>query len=645
MPKIRRPVVWRALFREQGDLLEVTKRGGGGNSSRESEILSDNQQASVGTFESIAYYLRVYRTYIGRRLYIVFVLTGLAALAEGLGITLLLPLLKVTDTGGGEEEVSGTVQEALYAALTWIGIEESVVGILLLIGVVFLMKGLLKFAETGYRGYLQARLLRELKGRLFRKYGRMDYEYFSSTNTGHLVNVINGRVNGFYSSFEHFARFMSKVITSLSYFAVAFALAWQFALMALVMGGIVLFLFKYLNAYVRTLSGQAAQEQSQLNKLLMQALHSFKYIASTDQVRHLTDGVFDSIRRLTGYRFRQKVAGAFTKAIREPLSVFFIILVVIIQVTVLSAPLAPIFVALVLFHRGMQTMVGVQKRWQSTMDKIGSLEMVVDEFETLEQHRESDGDVELGPLSDGIEVRDVSFAYDEDGDVLHNVSVDIPANETVALVGESGAGKSTLVDMLTLMLSPRRGEVVIDGVPGSEIDLSSWRSQIGYVSQETAIFDDTVANNISLWKGDYTSDSEVRERAEEAARRAYAHHFIADLPEGYQTVVGDNGVRLSGGQRQRLFVARELYKQPNLLILDEATSDLDSASERHIQNSIDALQGKVTVVTIAHRLSTVKNADRVYVLDEGRVIEEGSYHELRARENGQFREMVEMQSL
>jgi ABC-type multidrug transport system fused ATPase/permease subunit len=645
MPKIRRPVVWRALFREQGDLLEVTKRGGGGNSSRESEILSDNQQASVGTFESIAYYLRVYRTYIGRRLYIVFVLTGLAALAEGLGITLLLPLLKVTDTGGGEEEVSGTVQEALYAALTWIGIEESVVGILLLIGVVFLMKGLLKFAETGYRGYLQARLLRELKGRLFRKYGRMDYEYFSSTNTGHLVNVINGRVNGFYSSFEHFARFMSKVITGLSYFAVAFALAWQFALMALVMGGIVLFLFKYLNAYVRTLSGRAAQEQSQLNKLLMQALHSFKYIASTDQVRHLTDGVFDSIRRLTGYRFRQKVAGAFTKAIREPLSVFFIILVVIIQVTVLSAPLAPIFVALVLFHRGMQTMVGVQKRWQSTMDKIGSLEMVVDEFETLEQHRESDGDVELGPLSDGIEVRNVSFAYDEDGDVLHDVSVDIPANETVALVGESGAGKSTLVDMLTLMLSPRRGEVVIDGVPGSEIDLSSWRSQIGYVSQETAIFDDTVANNISLWKGDYTSDSEVRERAEEAARRAYAHHFIADLPEGYQTVVGDNGVRLSGGQRQRLFVARELYKQPNLLILDEATSDLDSASERHIQNSIDALQGKVTVVTIAHRLSTVKNADRVYVLDEGRVIEEGSYHELRARENGQFREMVEMQSL
>jgi ABC-type multidrug transport system fused ATPase/permease subunit len=159
------------------------------------------------------------------------------------------------------------------------------------------------------------------------------------------------------------------------------------------------------------------------------------------------------------------------------------------------------------------------------------------------------------------------------------------------------------------------------------------------------VFDDTVANNIYLWQGDIEDDPALRERMIHAAERAHADHFIRDLPNGYQTVVGDRGVRLSGGQRQRLFVARELFKQPNLLLLDEATSDLDTASEQHIQDSIDALQGEVTVVIIAHRLSTVKNADRVYVLDEGRVIEEGPYHELRARENGEFREMVEMQSL
>jgi subfamily B ATP-binding cassette protein MsbA len=199
--------------------------------------------------------------------------------------------------------------------------------------------------------------------------------------------------------------------------------------------------------------------------------------------------------------------------------------------------------------------------------------------------------------------------------------------------------------MLTLMLRPRTGRIEIDGVDADEVDLPSWRSQIGYVSQETVVFDDTIANNISLWQGDMEEDPALRERVIDAAERAYADHFIRDLPNSYQTVVGDRGVRLSGGQRQRLFVARELFKRPNLLILDEATSALDTESERYIQQSINALKGEMTVVIIAHRLSTIKNVDYVYVLDEGRVIEEGSYHELRGHEGSQFREMVEMQTL
>jgi subfamily B ATP-binding cassette protein MsbA len=225
------------------------------------------------------------------------------------------------------------------------------------------------------------------------------------------------------------------------------------------------------------------------------------------------------------------------------------------------------------------------------------------------------------------------------------MTLEIPVNTTVALVGESGAGKSTLVDLLTLMLKPRTGTVFIDGIPHGDVDLASWRDQIGYVSQETVVFDDTIANNISLWAGDMEVDSALRERVVQAAKQAYADHFIRDLPNGYQTVVGDRGVRLSGGQRQRLFVARELFKQPNLLLLDEATSALDTESERYIQQSIDALKGEMTVVIIAHRLSTIKNVDHVYVLDEGRIVEEGPYEELRLRENGSFREMVEMQRL
>jgi ABC-type multidrug transport system fused ATPase/permease subunit len=379
---------------------------------------------------------------------------------------------------------------------------------------------------------------------------------------------------------------------------------------------------------------------------LVQTLQALKYIVSTNQTAHLRSRVTGSIERLTGYMFRQNVASAFTNSLKEPVSVLLITGIIALQVLVFQEPVAPIFVALLLFHRGMQAMVAIQGGWQNTMNAIGSVEMVDEEFETVLAHQEGREGRAVGALSEGIQFEGVHFAYnEEDGDVLHDVNISVPANQTVALVGESGAGKSTLVDMMSLLLPPRTGEIRIDGVPRDEVDLTSWRDQIGYVSQETVVFDDTVANNISLWQGDIEQDPALRERVFHAAERAHAHHFIQDLPDGYQTVVGDRGVRLSGGQRQRLFVARELFKQPNLLLLDEATSDLDTASEQHIQSSIDALQGEVTVVIIAHRLSTVKNADRVYVLDEGRVIEEGSYHELRAREDGEFREMVEMQSL
>jgi ABC-type multidrug transport system fused ATPase/permease subunit len=229
--------------------------------------------------------------------------------------------------------------------------------------------------------------------------------------------------------------------------------------------------------------------------------------------------------------------------------------------------------------------------------------------------------------------------------VLRNITLTIPARMMIALVGGSGAGKSTMVDLLTLLLKPRVGSIRIDGVPSDAVKLSSWRSQIGYVSQDAVMFDQSVAANISMLNPAATADPEIFERVREAARRANIAGFIEELPEGYGTMIGDRGIRLSGGQRQRLFIARELFKRPSLLILDEATSALDSESERAVQESIDNLHGEITVVIIAHRLSTIRNADRVYVLERGCLIEEGGYEELRQMQGSRFRNMVQLQKV
>lgn len=597
-------------------------------------------------FESITYYLGVYKNFIGKRLYLVFFLTAAATLTEGLGITLMLPLIEAADAGDGGLNQGGMAIQFLNNILAFIGIRNSVIGILVFIGIIFIVKGVLKFIEGGYASYLRAQLMQEIKGKMFNAYRVMDYSYYAHNNTGHFINVINGQINNFIRSFDTFTRFLTMIITTASYLSIAFILAWNFALMAIGIGILLLFLFKYLNTYVQDLSRKSAREESILNKFLVQTIQSFKYLASTNQMQHLKGGVMTSIRKLAHYMFRQGAASAFTQAIREPVSVIFLLFVIIVQVVVFDSPIAPIFVALLLFHRGMQHMISIQDDWQKTMEKIGSLEMVVKEFEVLKYNKETNGELIVGPLSDRIELRDVDFKYDnKDENVLKSINIEIPVNKMIAFVGESGAGKSTLIDTLTLLLKPQKGQLLIDGVNASEIETSSWRSQIGYVSQETVVFDDTVANNICLWKGDYENDPEVRKNVEEAAKRAFAHEFIKDLGQEYGTVVGDRGVRLSGGQRQRLFIARELYKKPNLLILDEATSSLDTESERYIQKSIDSLKGAMTVVIIAHRLSTIKNSDLIYVLEKGEIIESGTYDELSLNSESRFAKMVAVQSL
>lgn len=569
----------------------------------------------------------------------------LVALTHGLGFTMLLPLLRVSQSSTNPEEL-GSAERVLFDLLSWMGIAGSMVWILGFIALIFLAKGMLKFAQGSYIGYLQADLLRELKMRLFDEYNRMTYRYYIGQNTGHFINVINQQVNRFFQSFSKFSRALTRIVSALSFFAYAFAITWKFALTVLLVGIGLLALFKYLNAYVRRLSRRISKEMSRLNKFLVQSLKAFKYVVSTGQTDRMRTGVTDSVRRLTGDIFRQRIAGALTDSVREPISVLVVTAVIAFQVAVLNEPVTPIFVALLLFHKGMQSMMAVQSQWQKTMDMIGSAEVVDEEIQRVQKNKESTGTRTLGPLHEGIEFRNVCYAYnDGDGDVLHDVSVSIPANTTIAFVGKSGAGKSTLIDMISLMLKPRTGTIEIDGIPNNEVDVASWRNQIGYVSQDTVIFDDSVAKNIHLWQGDIEEDPELRERVIDAARRAHAHEFIKGLPDGYQTMVGEEGMRLSGGQRQRLFVARELFKQPELLLLDEATSDLDTASEQHIQDSLETLQGEVTVVIIAHRLSTVKSADHIYVLEDGRIIESGGYNELRSMKNGSFRKMVEMQRL
>jgi len=596
------------------------------------------------SLKDLQQYYNLFRRYIGRQLYVVMLLTIIASFVEGLGITLFLPLLQTAQ--GIDRGSSSFAQHIIHQLLGWFSISHSLTGILFFIAGVFFVKGLVKFAATSFEVTLQADVLRRLKSELFNLYSHVDYQYILKKNTGHFVNVITDQVNKFYYAFRAFLALITQCIQALSFFLIAFALSWQFSSMALAMGLGVMFCFRFLTGYIQRLSREISSEQSRLNNLLVQGLQALKYIISTGQSSKINNGVNNSVNRLVNALRKAGIAQAVTSSSREPVIIMMIAGIIIIQVNGLHQPLTPIFVSVILFYKGAQSLLNIQNQLQKMTTHVGAVEMVDKEFGVLQENQQKSGGQQIGSLQKKILFKDVSFSYlDEGPSIVKNMSLSIPVNTTVAFVGKSGAGKSTLADLLTLMLTPQKGHIFIDGMESQTVDRASWRKQIGYVSQETKIFDDTVANNICLWGGDFNRSKNLQKTVQAAAEKAYVHEFIADLPNGYQTRVGDRGVMLSGGQRKRLFIARELFKQPSLLILDEATSSLDGQSERYVQKSIDNMKGNLTVVIIAHRLSTVKRADQIYVLDKGEIIEHGSYDDLLQQHNSMFNEMVESQRL
>ena len=590
-------------------------------------------------------YTKLFQLYLGKRIYIILSLSLIASLLEGFGLVMILPLLENIDNQTSYDEMNH-ISQIIYDSIGFFGLDNSLGVILLLISFIFLLKGAFTFLIWAFNAYLMGRLLKGLKARLFDSYSAMTYEFYTEKDTGHFTNLINEQPIRAINALQQLTLFGGHLINTLCLMLIAFFMTWQFGLLALVVGLLVVVIFKALNNYVRKLSRENAQENSNLNNWIIQALQSFKFLSSTSQLGPLRKRVLESIEKLTKIQIKTGVASGFTQSVREPIAVIFVMGIIFVQVLVFDQKLEPLFVAIIIFYRALTAALQVQSFYQGTFQYIGSMELVDKEFSELKRNESEDGSIEIQNITKGIILNGVTFKYKKgEKDTLSNISLNFPSLKSIAIVGESGSGKSTLLDLITLLNKPKEGEVLIDGISENKIKKASWRNKIGFVSQETVVFDDTIANNICMWKGDPLNDEALMLEVKEAAKKANILDFIHSLPEGFNSLVGDRGVVLSGGQRQRLFIARELFRSPQLLILDEATSALDSSSEKEIQNSIESLKGKLTVIIVAHRLSTIKNVDLIYVIDEGKLVEKGTFNELITDKNSKFSKLASMQSL
>ena len=508
-----------------------------------------------------------------------------------------------------------------------------------------LLKTACYFGSSAIMIPIRTSVVRDMRRELYHKILTLPLGFFSQERKGDIIARMSGDINEVENSIMSTLDMLLKnPILIIFYIGTLIVTSWQLTLFTIVVAPALIWL---MSALGRTLKKRSLQAQalwsdtmSQLEETLG-GLRVIKAFVAEDKMQSRFDHVTEAVKKKTGRVSTRQ-------ALAHPMSEFLgTVLIAIVLgfggVIILSEKAwfdAPTFIFyMVILYSVINPLKDFAKAGYNIPKGMASVERVNKILETESNLKEIPDAKEVEGFNDEITFDHVSFSYDTDRKILDDINLSVKKGSTVAIVGESGAGKSTLVDLIPRFYDVTGGSIKIDGTDIRDIKVHSLRSLMGNVNQEPILFNDTIFNNIAFGVEDATMEDVVA-----AAKIANAHEFIMEKEDGYNTNIGDRGMRLSGGQRQRLSIARAILKNPPILILDEATASLDTESERLVQEALDRLMSSRTTIAIAHRLSTIKNSDEIIVMHEGKIVERGKHEELLAL-NGYYKKLTDMQSL
>ena len=610
----------------------------------------------MSVFRRVITYMRPYR----KRLVLSVLCSIIYSVFSGVSIYLIIPLLETLFGGsspgptvvvpgspslvpGWLVEMKARVSQAIQGAIFNGNPHDSLFRICAVIVLAFLIKNLFGYLQSNLMTSIEQGLVRDLRNTLYRHIHELPLAYFSNERTGNLISRITNDVTVVNSGISAtFYTLIKEPLLVLVYLTIALALSWKLTLISFVVFPLALMVIALVGRRVHSESRLAQERIADVTSVLHETISGVKVVKAfgmeefeNKKFSRENAGYFRTILKINKIRNIASPTTEFLSAVAGGIVIWYGGLLVLDHAEMSASEFLGFLFAIFQLMPPIKELSSVNNRVQ---EATAAGRRIFEILDTEPNIRNVPDPVRVRDFTSSIEFNNVSFQYNPGDIVLADINLRIDKGEVVAIVGPSGSGKSTLVDLIPRFYDPTTGTITIDGVDLLVVELKSLREKIGIVTQETILFNDTVRNNIA-----YGLEDCPIEKVMEAARAANAHTFIKEMPNGYESVIGERGVKLSGGERQRLALARAILKNPPILILDEATSALDTESEILVQEAIEHLMEGRTSIVIAHRLSTVQHADRIFVLEAGRIVEVGKHDQLLLNSNGLYRKLYELQ--